>query len=648
VIARSSEPAAGSEQIPMIAGPVRPSAQAAVSQRPLQLSDVRITRGFWSDRQRVNREVSIPIGSSRLRDAGNLADLELAAQQLADQDHVPGPHAYRGPLFMDSDVYKWLEAVSWEYAYEPSADLRAEVDTFSKAVAAAQAPDGYVNSFVQVTRGGRERYRDLTMGHEHYCFGHLIQAAVAAHRVFGECQLWQVALRAADHLVSTFGPDGNAGLDGHPVVEMALVELYRETAEPKYLALADHFVSTRGRGTIQGWHREPIYYSDRVPVRDATSPEGHAVRAMYLAAGASDIAAEGRDADGALDAALERQWRAMTDTKQYVTGGLGSRWDGEAFGDPYELPPDVAYAETCASIGAIQWAWRRLLATGEVHYADGIERLLFNGFISGVSLSGEEFFYVNALQVRSDAVPDDHRQPVNGRQKWFQTACCPPNVMRTVSQLAGYLATDAGDGIAIHQYAATDLHDGERHLTVDTDYPWDGRVTVTVHAPGPGEWSLALRVPAWCSGATITDPDGAVSPAGPGYAKVARKWAVGDRVVLDLPMPVRLTAPHPRVDAVRGCRAIERGPIVYAVEQIDVSAGIAVDDLHLPTSDPASLSVEHRSDLLGGCTVVSGPALTPDGTSGRFVAVPYCTWANREVGPMRVWLPVAEQNALTP
>jgi DUF1680 family protein len=640
VSSRPDSPAASSDRSATVAGPVVPTAAAGVVERPLPLSGVRITGGFWFDRQRINREVSVPIGSSRLRDAGNLTDLELAAELLTAPDREPDPEAYRGPLFMDSDVYKWLEAVSWEYGREPSEDLRAEVDTFSKAVAAAQAPDGYVNSFVQVTRGGHDRYRDLTMGHEHYCFGHLIQAAVAAHRVFGDCQLWQIALRAADHLVATFGPDGSAGLDGHPVVEMALVELYRETGEPSYLALADHFVTTRGRGTIHGWHRNPIYYSDRVPVREATSPEGHAVRAMYLAAGASDVATEGRDADGALATALERQWRAMIDTKQYLTGGLGSRWDGEAFGDPYELPPDIAYAETCASIGAVQWAWRRLLATGEVHYADGIERLLFNGFISGVSLSGEEFFYVNALQVRSDAVPDDHRQPVNGRQQWFHTACCPPNVMRTVAQLGGYLATTGNNSLTIHQYATTTLDDGGRRLTVETDYPWDGRITVAVDGTDDSEWTLGLRVPDWCVGATLTEPDGTTRDVPTGYAQVTRRWSPGDRVVLDLPMPVRLTAGHPRVDAVRGCRAIERGPLVYAVEQVDVSDGIAVDDLQLATTNPAELAVEARPDLLGGCVVVSGAAMTIDGTLGRFTAVPYCLWANREVGPMRVWLPL--------
>lgn len=626
------------ETDPPIRGPVAPTATARAATHPLPLSHVRITRGFWAERQRVNRTASIPLGSGRLREAGNLENLQVAADPTGRR----GPDHYHGPVFMDSDVHKWLEAVCWEIAREPSDELLAEVEVFSRALDAAQADDGYLNSYVQVVRGD-ERYQDLVMGHEHYCLGHLIQAAVAAHRSLGDCLLWQVGLRAADHLVATFGPQGHPGIDGHPVVEMALVELFRETGERRYLDLARHFVGARGHSTLAGHGREPIYFSDRVPVARATSPEGHAVRAVYLAAGASDAAAESSDTGAELDDALERQWRAMVEAKRYLTGGLGSRWDGEAFGDPYELPPDVAYAETCASIGAVQWAWRRLLATGDVRYADGIERLLLNGFASGVSLSGEEFFYVNPLQVRADAVPHDHRHPVNGRQGWFRVACCPPNVMRTLAQLGGYLASGTAEALVLHQYAAAEIeHDGWR-LRVDTDYPWDGEVTVTVDAvPDDDERTLSLRVPDWCPEATITGPGGDERSAGPGYVSVLRGWRTGDTLRLVLPMPVRLTAGHPRVDAVRGCLAVERGPLVHAVEQVDLPDGLHVDDLRLTSADPSRLVAQLRPDLLGGCVVVTGEVADDAGVTGSLVAVPYCLWANREVGPMRVWIPVAE------
>lgn len=613
----------------MTAGPVLPTRAARSALHPLGVTDVRITGGLWAERQRVNREVSLPIGSTRLREAGNLADLELAARHLADPSLPADPDAYRGPWFMDSDVYKWLEAVAWECARVDSDELRGELELFSNAIEAAQHEDGYVNSYVQVTRAGQDRYADLVMGHEHYCVGHLVQAAVAAHRLLGDCTLWRVAVRAADHLTETFGPDGNRGIDGHPVVEMALVELCRESDDGRYLDLADYFVSARGHGTLRGHQREPIYFSDRVPVRDAVTPEGHAVRAMYLAAGASDVAAERMDS--ALDIALTGQWDAMTASKQYVTGGLGSRWDGEAFGDPYELPPDVAYAETCASIGAVQWAWRRLLSTGGVRYADAIERLLLNGFLSGVSRSGDAFFYVNALQVRSDAVPDDHRQPVNGRQHWFRVACCPPNIMRTIAQLSGYLATTDAEGVQLHQYAQSEISAGARHLTVHTQYPWREGIEVVVDATDGAEWELALRVPAWCDIALLTDPDGRSTKPAAGYARLRRVWRPGDSVMLQLHMPVRLTRAHPRVDAVRGCRAIERGPLVYCVEQVDLPDGSLVDDLQLPSTDPGQLRAIERPHLLGGCVTVE---------ASDFTAVPYFLWANREVGPMRVWLPL--------
>lgn len=627
-------------------GPVVPTSSARSATAPLPLGAVTITGGVWAGRQRTNRMNSLAVGSRRLREAGNLRNLELAAEHVEDPARPARPKAYQGPVFMDSDVYKWLEAVLWEHAREPSPELLAEVEIFSGALARAQAKDGYLNSYVQVVRADRDRYADLAMGHEHYCFGHLLQAAVAAHRVLGDCQLWQVGLRVADHLTSAFGSDGHPGIDGHPVVEMALVELYRETGDSQHLALARHFVESRGRSTIHGHGREPIYYSDRVPVAETLAPEGHAVRAMYLASGATDVALEDKEASDRLADALERQWAAMVESKQYLTGGLGSRWDGEAFGDPFELPPDVAYAETCASIGEIQWAWRLLLRTGRATYADAIEKVLHNGFLSGVSLSGEEFFYVNALQLREEAVAHDHRHPVTGRQGWFRVACCPPNVMRTLSQLGAYLATTRDGSLTVHQYAAATLQHRGCELRIETDYPWDGHIAVEVARcteETDDEWTLALRVPAWCGSATLTDPDGVTNRPGSGYAEVTRRWRAGDRVQLELEMPVRLTRPHPRVDAVRGCLAIERGPLVYAVEQVDQHDGPAVDDLRLPADDGSRMVLQWRPDLLGGCVVITGEATSDDGPMGQLTAVPYALWANRGVGPMRVWLPVAER-----
>ena len=265
------------------------------------------------------------------------------------------------------------------------------------------------------------------------------------------------------------------------------------------------FVARRGQNSLSAHGRKPSYFSDRVPVRESSTVEGHAVRAMYLAAGATDVVLDGLDdADGGYLAALRAQWHHMVTTKTYLTGGLGSRWDGEAFGDPYELPPDVAYCETCAAIGSVQWSWRMLLATGEVQYADLIERTLYNGMLAGVSQSGDEYFYVNALQLRSDAGSDDHRHPANGRLGWFDVACCPPNIMRTVASIAGYVATESDAGVQLHQYTAGTIaaRGGELLLRVATEYPWNGTIEIEVER-AEEEWELALRIPQWCVGATV-------------------------------------------------------------------------------------------------------------------------------------------------
>jgi DUF1680 family protein len=633
-----------------VAGPVAPTGGATGILHPLPVDQVDITAGLWAARQQVNRDVAIPSGHERLESAGNLDNLRIAAGTKAGDP--------RGPVFMDSDVYKWLEAAAWEYARRPSSELLEAQREVTAIVAAAQQPDGYLDSVVQLQEDG-ERYRNLPWSHEHYCAGHLIQAAVAQVRCTGDTGLLDVAVRLADHLVETFGADRRHDVDGHPVVEMALVELYRETGEPRYLALAEYFVHARGQGLMVGYGAEPTYFSDRVPVREQTTVEGHAVRAVYLAAGATDVAAERRDAE--LMAAVARQFASMVETKTYITGGLGSRWDLEAFGDPYELSTDRAYAETCAAVGGVQWAWRLLLATGDPRYADIAERMLLNGFLAGVSLSGSEYFYVNPLQMRTDAHADENRSPAHGRRGWFDCACCPPNIMRTLSSLGGYLATTNDDGIQIHLFAegaiSADVGGGEARLAVETVYPWEGLVQVRVDETPDAEWSLSMRVPAWAEGAVLAVNSEAHHVDAGSYATVRRAWRSGDVVELTLPMEVRLQVADERIDTVRGCVAIERGPLVYAVEQVDQASGVVVDDLHLDAS--GATHTEHRDDLLGGVTVISLRGRQLDHATGAWpygraeqraaalgdevevVAVPYFAWANRGIGPMRVWLPRA-------
>jgi DUF1680 family protein len=352
----------------------------------------------------------------------------------------------------------------------------------------------------------------------------------------------------------------------------------------------------------------------------------------------------------------------MTAAKTYVTGGLGSRWHMEAFGDPYELPTDRAYAETCAAIGGVQWAWRMLLATGEARYADVAERMLYNGFLAGVSLGGDEYFYVNPLQHRTGAHPDENRSPAHGRRGWFDCACCPPNIMRMLSSLDGYLATTDAEGIQLHLYATAEVgaevDAGPVRLAVGTEYPWDGTVRVEVLETPEQEWTLSLRVPAWADGAALRvgGDEQQVSPGA--YARARRAWRVGDVVELRLPMTARFTVADPRVDAVRGCVAVERGPLVYAVEQVDQADGVLVDDVVVdPTAPPRA---DHRPDLLGGVTTLrlrgaarpfpqSAWPYAPEenrvhddpAPRADLTAVPYYAWANRGTGPMRVWLPRA-------
>ncbi|MGA0568160.1 glycoside hydrolase family 127 protein [Rathayibacter sp. KR2-224] len=605
-------------------GPAHPLAPTAL--RPLALSDVSIGEGFWLDRQRANRDVSIPDGLRQLRDAGNLRNFEIAAGR-AEGEAV-------GPIFADSDVYKWLEAAAWEYAREPDEQLLADQLEITELVSAAQEDDGYLNTVVRLREG--ERYRHPERNHEHYCAGHLIQAAVAQKRATGRDDLLNVAVRVADHLVREFGPRSATGsegdVDGHPVVETALVELYRETGTEEYLDLARWFVDARGHDTLERFGGNSTYLSDRVPVREASTVEGHAVRAVYLTTGATDVAIETSDSE--LLATLGKQYDHMAATKQYVTGGLGARWDGEAFGDEYELPSDRAYAETCAAIGAVQWAWRMLLATGEASYGDQIERLLYNGFLAGVSLRGGDYFYVNPLQVRHNAHADDERTPKNGRLRWFGCACCPPNIMRTLSSLGGYLATSDSDGVQLHQYvsgavrARTDA--GEVELTVHTEYPWDGRVRVTVNSAPTAAVTLSLRVPAWAEGATLDGAD--VTPGR--YATVTRAFAAGDTLEFVLPLTARVTRPHPRVDAVRGSVAVERGPLVYAFERADQPEGVVLDDVSV---EPDSLSEAEGPDLVPGLVGIS--VRTRDGQA--LTGIPYFAWANRGADDMRVWLPEA-------
>ncbi|MCO5995818.1 glycoside hydrolase family 127 protein [Actinoallomurus rhizosphaericola] len=638
------------------AGPIRLGPRSRTVLRPAAAPTV--TAGFWHDRRTVNAEACIPQGIELLESAGNLHNLRLVAGTRSG--------AFEGDYpFQDTDVYKWLEAASWQLGQDAAVGrdttaLTAEVDRIIALVAAAQAEDGYLNTWFQSGKG-EGRWSDLRWGHELYCAGHLIQAAVAHHRSTGRTELLDVAVKFADHIDAVFGPEGSGrpidGFDAHPEVETALVELYRETGETRYLHLAGYFVDRHGHGV----HGHEAYCQDRVPVREAQNVEGHAVRQLYLLAAVADLAAE--TGERALAEAGARLWHAMAATKTHLTGGVGAHHDEEDFGDPYELPNERAYCETCAAIASIQFSWRMALLTGEARYSDLVERTLFNGFLAGMSLDGESWLYVNPLAVRDGYVGrgGDHS---SRRTRWFRCACCPPNVMRLLASLEHYLASTDGSGIQLHQYA-TGRFQGDADgspvvVSVETEYPRTGRIAVTVEESPGAPWTLSLRLPQWCTEYTLVHADGTTVAdvvSDDGWLRVEREWAVGDTIVFTLDQALRLVRADPRVDAVRGCVAIERGPLVYCLEQVDHPGG-GLDDVVLDTGVP--LVVKDRPDLLGGVVTVVGaghrrsipdvgwwpyrPEATPDspatGSALELTAVPYYAWANRTTGSMRVWLPV--------
>jgi hypothetical protein len=622
------------------AAAVVPTEAANCSLRPLDLGSVRFGEGLLAGRQRINREVTLRHGHAEMERAGTLENFRIAA------GIAQGPR--RGMVFSDSDVYKWLEALAWEIGREPSERLLALASETIALVASAQEPDGYLNTFCQITDPAW-RWTDLEMGHELYCAGHLIQAGVAMARVTGDESLLDVARRFADLIDDSFRLGPQSSTDGHPEIEVALVELYRLTGERRYLELATTLVDRRGQRRFGNEHHfSAEYYQDATPLRQTHEIAGHAVRALYLLSGVADIAIESGDEE-LLGVALA-QWDDLL-AKSYLTGGIGSRHFGEAIGDAHELPPDRAYCETCAAIASIMFNWRLLLATGAPRFADVIERTLYNGFMSGTSEEGDRFFYVNPLQSRGAHRP---------RAGWNPVACCPPNIMRTIASLQQLMATTDDGGIQLHQYtqasiALADDARGPVQLEVTTDYPWDGRVEVEVVEGGREEWALSLRIPAWATNATV---DSEPVPAGE-YVRLTRRWSAGDTVRLSFDVSPRLTAPHPRVDAIRGCLAIERGPLVYCLEHADLPDAVALDDVRIDprpgvadagtaatglegmpavalqadVRPPAGWDGEEYRDL----TALGGHA--DGGGSLTVLAVPYFAWGNRGCAPMRVWIP---------
>jgi hypothetical protein len=634
--------------ISSLVGAFAPVAPARGRLRPLGLREVEITGGFWAERRAVNGHITLEHCASWLERLGWVANFDRSAAGI--------PKERQGREFADSETYKLLEACAWEAAAgdaESRAVAERIYEDLAARVVAAQQPDGYLNTRFGGP-GQADRYTDLQWGHELYCAGHLIQAAVARLRTSGDDALVQAACRLADHVCETFGPGGREAICGHPEIEVALAELARATGRERYRETAAAFVERRGRGTLPLAVFGPTYFQDDTPVRRATALRGHAVRALYLSAGAVDVAVDSGD-DDLLDA-VRRQWEATVARRTYLTGGMGARLLDEAFGEDFELPPDGAYAETCAGVASVMLAWRLLLATGDERCADLMERTLYNLVAAGVGEDGRSFFYQNTLHRRRAADDVDpaapHPRPVSGvRAPWFTVSCCPTNAARLLASLPAYIATADDDGVQVHQLVparvATTVGDQAVSFEVKTEYPISGRVVVTITSTSVSPWSLSLRVPGWADGATLSVNGVGVPVAGP-MATVRRSFRVGDSVVLDLPVRPRLTWPDPRIDAVAGAVAVERGPIVHCLESTDLPE---LDGPAHVTVVPDTLREGPEGPVV---TVVVSPGgapgwpyhAEPTAEEGRTVEVPlvpYHRWGTRGPSAMRVWLPVRAQ-----
>lgn len=618
----------------------RPAVPTRGALRPLGLGEVRITGGFWAQRQQVNGSATLDHGRmwmDKLGWTGNFLPADRGGA-LADR---------RGREFTDSEVYKLTEAMAWQGGRD------AEIAELAATFAAAQASDGYLHTAFGGP-GQRPRYSDLAWGHELYCTGHLLQAAVARTRTSGVDDLLAVARRAADHVCDTFGPSGPAVVCGHPEIETALAELARLTGEQRYLDQAGLFLRRRGHRSLPPHAFGSVYFSDDMPIRQAHALRGHAVRALYLAAGAVDVAVETDDRE--LLGVVAAQFRHALARRTYLTGGMGSRHQDEAFGEDFVLPSDRAYSETCAGVAAVMLAWRLLLATGDASYGDVIERILYNVIATSMGDDGRSFFYANTLHQRTPTaeVPEDEEQLGFGggpRAPWFEVSCCLGNTARLLASLSAYVAAVSGDELHLFQYAdsevRTRLDDGRAiGLNIATSYPDSGRIRLQVtQAPG-GEWGVALRVPAWGAGATISFA-GETQMATGDQIGVRRRFAPGDEITVQFPMSPRWTHPDPRIDAVRGCVAVERGPVVFCAESIGKApqTGLDLDKVRVDTT--AGGAYEGGEITVAAVIEQTVPAAWPyadaptggSRTPASLRLVPYHRWGRRGPATMRVWLP---------
>ncbi|MFY9526444.1 MAG: beta-L-arabinofuranosidase domain-containing protein [Limnochordia bacterium] len=633
--------------------------------QPLAVKDVALNKGLLSERMRVIREEVIPYQWKALNDqvpgaepSHAIENLQIAAGEKEGVHH--------GFIFQDSDVAKWLEAVGYRLATHPDPELEKTADEVIELLGRAQEEDGYLNSFFTIMRP-EGRWTNLRDDHELYCAGHLIEAAVAYYEGTGKRNLLDIVCRFVDLIDSVFGPEPGKlkGYPGHQEIELALIRLYHVTGDEKHLKLAKFFIDQRGqqphyfvqewekRGeTGKSWYAWPLeYQQSHLPVREQTKAVGHSVRAMYMYSAMVDVARETNDVE-LMDVA-KGLWRNVVSKQMYITGGVGSQEYGEGFSTDYDLPSDTAYTETCAAIGLVFWAQRLLQVEPKAEYADVLERALFNGVLSGISLDGQRFFYVNPLEVVPEVISRrrDHFHVRPTRQSWFGCACCPPNIARLVASVGKYMYGVEGNALYVHLYGdntAEAVWAGKNvTLRQETDYPYEGEVKVSIEAPEAVDGVLYLRIPGWCqewnvkvNGEIVTSPT-----LEEGYLKLARVWTNGDTIELSLAMPVMRVRSNTLVRETIGKVALQRGPLVYCLEEQDNGANLAA--LILPAE--SEFIVEFEEEL--NVPILRGEAkryvsntdelyttAEPKAETVTITAIPYFAWDNRKSGEMLVWL----------
>lgn len=662
------DPPARSKSAGALDGAGRQRSQAARDYpvKPVPFTAVHVNDAFWAPRIETNRKVTIPFAFQQCEKSGRFNNFLRAAAVLRGEtitDKRPPPYP-----FDDTDPYKVLEGASYALAVTPDPQLDAYVDNVIKMIAAAQEPDGYLYTTRTIDPqnphrwAGKERWElEEVDSHELYNLGHLYEAAVAHYQATGKRTLLDVALKTADLLDKTFGPGKREIWPGHQITEMGLAKLYRVTSDSRYLNLAKFLLDVRGPDNAQGPRRDLRYNQANMPPVEQTEAVGHAVRATYMYSGMADVAA--LTGDVSYLNAIDKIWENVAGRKIYITGGIGATGSGEAFGRNYELPNMTAYNETCAAIGNDYWNYRLFLLHGDAKYIDVMERTLYNGLISGVSLDGKSFFYPNPLESNGQ----------HQRQSWFGVACCPGNITRFMASVPGYIYAHEGDKLYVNLFAGNTaeirMDNGQTvKMTQETRYPWDGAVKISVAPQRPARFTVNVRIPGWARNEAmpsdlyrfVDKPDQPVVlkvnnqnvplKLDKGYVALTRNWKSGDVIDLALPMPVRRVVANEQVAADRGRVALQRGPVVYCAEWPDNPNG-KVRNLLL--AGDAKLTAEFRPDLLNGVTVIRSKAygLVRDAQGQvvknpqEFTAIPYYAWANRGPGQMLVWIPATEANA---